>query len=176
MQSEYTLLIQKLNSRTRRIVRDTGHSETTTFTAPDIKASIAVKQLTSKIEALMTKQLSNDHIGDDLSGISVPIMALLQSSSVDSNMILHQMTKYLNHLHEQVQSQTQHPESDEIVQDIFSEKVQELELLCVEREAQTEKNIQKQQIYKYQADEIVRQMKIKIASNYPDDDVQRMVL
>jgi hypothetical protein len=175
-QSEYTSLIHKLNSRTRRTVRDTGLSETTTFTSPDVKASIAIKQLTAKIETLMIKKLKEGHSTDDLSGVSVPIMTLLRSSSVDSNMILDQITKHLDNLHEQCLSKTICAESDSKEQGIFSEKVQELERLCEEREARVEENVKKEQDYKYQADELVRQIKAKIATNYPDNEVQRMVL
>jgi hypothetical protein len=175
-QNEYTSLIQKLNSRARRAVRDTGLSETTTFTSPDVKASIAIKQLTAKIEAHMTKQLKEGYNAEDLSGISVPIMTLLRSSSVDSNMILDQMTKYFDNLQEQIHSETEPSENYTKEQGVFSEKVRELESLCEEREAQVEENITKEQAYKYQADELVRQIKAKIASNYPDNEVQRMVL
>ncbi|KAI8583066.1 hypothetical protein K450DRAFT_224052 [Umbelopsis ramanniana AG] len=175
-QKEYTSLLDKLNSRTRRTVRDTGLSETTTYTSPDVKASIAIKQLTAKIETLMTEKLKGGHDTEDLSGISVPIMTLLRSSTVDSNMILDQITKYLDNLHEKVHSNTIYTESDSKEEGIFSKKVQELEHLCEEREARVEENVKKEQEYKYQADDLVRQIKTKIATNYPDNEVQRMVL
>lgn len=172
---EHISLIQKLNSRARRSVRDTGLSETT-FTSPDVKASIAIKQLAAKIEAHMTKKLREGYNAEDLSGISVPIATLLRSSSVDSNMILEQIAKYLDNLQEQIHSETGPSENDSKEQGAFSEKVRELESLCEEREARIEENITKEQAYKYQADELVRQIKAKIASNYPDNEVQRMVL
>ncbi|KAI9289238.1 hypothetical protein BC943DRAFT_313912 [Umbelopsis sp. AD052] len=175
-QSEYTSLLHKLNSRTRRTVRDTGLSETTTYTSPDVKASIAIKQLTAKIETLMTEKLKGGNEAEDLSGISVPIMTLLRSSSVDSNMILDQITKYLDNLHGKIHLNTMDTENDTDGEGVFSEKVEELEHLCEEREARVEENVKKEQEYKYQADDLVRQIKAKIATNYPDNEVQRMVL
>lgn len=169
-------LLSKLNLQVKRTPRDAGLSETTTFAPPDVKASIAVKQLTAKISTIMTQKMKQEPVDGDFSGISEPILALLRSSTVEPSMILEQMKKTLDHIQDQTQSTTQNQKSQRNEELNISQTITEQETLCEEREAQADENLKKQQALKYQADELVRQIKAKITSNYPDDEVQRMLL
>jgi hypothetical protein len=175
-QNEYMSIFSRLNLRTKRPARVTGLSETTTFATPDVKASIAVKQLTAKIETIMKRNLKGEDVDDDLSGISEPILALLRSSSVEPGMILDQMRRNLEQVQTQAQPAAEDVQSKIKDQEKISQEIRDLEMLCEERQARADENLKKQQALKYQADELVRQIKYKIASNYPDAEIQRMLL
>jgi hypothetical protein len=176
LQQEYSSLFLKFRNRSKPAIRESDLSATTSYTAPETKASVAVKQLVSKIQSIMEKEMDNQDIQVDISGLSEPLAALLRSSTVKPDMILEQMIKNMDRLQANVDQAMDHKNSFEI-QCKYSIDSKGYEVVqCEEREAKTEDNLKKQQHLKYKADELVRDIKSKIATHYPDDEVQRMLL
>ncbi|KAG2186329.1 hypothetical protein INT43_002767 [Umbelopsis isabellina] len=175
-QEEYKLLFQSLGARSRRSTRDTGHSQTSIQTAPETKASIAVNQLRGQIKFILEQNLRNQTCDKKSTSLSEPILALLKSSTVEPQMILEQMSNHLIQIQKRAIAMGAEREEDTCPSSEDAELIEEQISLCEQREAESQENNQHLLALKSKADGLVQQIKSKIAANYPDEEVQRMLL
>ncbi|KAM3589278.1 hypothetical protein VKS41_000147 [Umbelopsis sp. WA50703] len=175
-QQEYKLLFQSLGGRPKRATRDIGHSETSLQTAPETKASIAVNQLRDQIKTVLEHNIRNQSCDEKVTSIYEPILALLRSTTVEPQMILDQMCNHLVKFQDRVNAINDDREGD-VGQSLEYARITNEQLsLCEQREADSREKNQHLRALKYRADELVRQIKTKVAANYPDEEIQRMLL
>lgn len=175
-QEEYKLLFQSLGARSKRTTRDIGHSQTSIQTAPETKASIAVNQLRGQIKSILEQNLQSQICDKQITSLSEPILALLKSSTVEPQMILEQMSNHLLQMQKRLNAIISEQKDDIEPSPENAELIDEQIAVCEQREVQSQENNQHILALKTKADDLVRQIKCKIASNYPDEEVQHMLL